>query len=127
MKIFIAIKSSERDKPILSTLKEMINSTGHEPYTFLDEDYIANEKELMVKALAKVKESDLLVIDGSQDSLGAGIEAGYFYSLGKPIICLFNKEAKVSRTLSGISNQIVIYQDFEDLKSKLTSILLPKQ
>lgn len=126
MKIFIAIKSSERDKPILSMLKEVVSVAGHEPYAFLDEEYIADEGELMVKALAKTRESDLLVIDGSQDSLGAGIEAGYFYSLNKPIISLFNKETKISRTLSGISDQIVIYKDFEDLKNKLASILLAK-
>ncbi len=120
MKVFIAHKYNPKSYPeVLEFLKYLLTSQGHTPYVFLDEGYIANDTEMMEKAMAKLDGSDALIVDASGDSIGIGIEAGYFYTKKKPIIMIYKRGTKASRTLKGIATEIYEYGEPEDLMHKI--------
>jgi hypothetical protein len=125
MKVFIAIKFKEgQDSETVPVLKETIKAAGHEPYAFVDEGYIDNEKEMMSRASAMLDKCDLMVVEASWESFGVGIQTGYFYSQKKPIITVFRKDAKIAGTLKGISTACVEYTDFTELREKLSAALV---
>lgn len=102
----------------------MVRLLGHEPYCFaIDSDYIKDEKELMERALGKIDESDIIILESSQASFGVGIEGGFAFSKGKKIISASKEGAEVSNTIKGISDHFLIYTDFEDLSDKLRHVL----
>jgi nucleoside 2-deoxyribosyltransferase len=124
MNVFIAVKFKDAsDSEVLPVLKEVIKAAGHAPYAFVDEGYIKDEKEMMSKAAEKLDQSDLMVVEASRESLGVGIETGYFFSQRKPIITVFRKDAKVAGTLKGISSECIEYGDFTELREKLLAAL----
>lgn len=75
--------------------------------------------ELMKLAFEQIDKSDFLVIEFSEKGVGLGIEAGYAYSRGIPIIVIAKEGSKVSNTLRGITRKIVFYESFEELKENL--------
>ena len=124
MKVYIAIKYEKDKNPeIISELKDIISASGHTPYAFIDEGYIAEEKEMMERALEKLDQHDVLLIEASNESFGVGIEAGYFFQSGKPIIVASQEQSKISRTLKGVATNYILYKDLRDLRDKLLEIL----
>lgn len=48
-----------------------------------------------------------------------GIEAGYAYAKGIPIITIAKSGSDISETLEGISDEIIFYNSIEDLDMSL--------
>ena len=55
--------------------------------------------------------------------MGLGIEAGYAYARGIPIISIAKRGTDISETLRGISKEICFYEQVEDLEDKLGGII----
>ena len=127
MKVFIAAKYDPSDTNIFSVLKKVVASVGGTPYAFIDEGHFNDGKEMMKRALAKLDENDILLIEASKESIGIGIEAGYYFHKRKPIISIFQKGVKISRTLLGVSNECIEYENIDDLKRKLKQAFLKIQ
>ena len=71
-----------------------------------------------------IKECDILVAEVSTPSLGVGYEVGYAEKLGKRVICICDKEVKLSCMINGNTyNELIIYQDVDDLLSQLEAKL----
>jgi len=120
MKIFIGIKYDKESLLLVPKIKKILQILGHTPYCFAqDEEYIADEKEMMEKAFQKIDESDLILIEASQIAFGVGIEAGYSFAKEKKIITIANELEKISSTLKGISDLCLSYKDFDELENKL--------
>jgi nucleoside 2-deoxyribosyltransferase len=79
--------------------------------------------ELMQLSFDKIKKADYILIDLSEKGVGIGIEAGYAYALGIPIITILPVTAHLSTTLAGISNFVYHYQTPDEVSGLLKSIL----
>ena len=66
------------------------------------------------KTFQIIDDSDVVIIDLSEKGVGLGIEAGYAYSRGIPVIAIANKP-NISTTLLGISKYNCVYTGREDL------------
>ena len=77
--------------------------------------------ELMQKSFAAIDVCDLLVVDLSEKGVGVGIEAGYAYARGIPIITIAQIGADVSETLRGISQNVFLYESEAELSSFMLS------
>jgi len=125
MKIFIGIKyyKDKRNSALIEAIKDIVKSLNYEPYSFTEEGYIENEREMIQKALRKIEECDILILEASEPSFGVGIEAGYGFSKNKKIITIFNEAKPCSRTLKGISHYCLSYKNIPELKRKLQEVL----
>ena len=124
MKIFIGIKYKDnRSTDLIEGIKSIIRSLGHEPYSFTEEGYIEDEKEMTQRAFQKLDECDILLLEASEPSFGIGIEAGYAFARNKKVITIVSESKRGSRTLKGISHYYLPYKNLSDLKEKFQEIL----
>lgn len=127
MTAYIAISYSQRNELAeeLTVIKEVLVASGINPFVFIERFQFdpSQEKEMMQEAMRQLDTTDLLIAETSDKAIGIGIEAGYAKAKGKPVIYIRNKKAEHSTTLSGISDQQVIYENSIDLKEKLQMIL----
>ena len=72
-------------------------------------------EELMQRTFSEIDLSHLIVIDLTEKGVGLGIEAGYAYAKGIPIVVIAKKGFDISATLQGISRQLFLYYEFDDL------------
>ncbi len=124
MNIFICIKYKEDCLTKIPEIKNVLESLGHKVYCFAtDAEKMSDAKIMMAEAFKKIDESDILLVESSEQSFGVGIEAGYGFSKGKKIISTIDEKGEKSKTLNGISDDYIVYKDYSDLKDKLASIL----
>lgn len=71
--------------------------------------------ELMQRSFAEIEASDIVVVELTEKGVGLGIEAGYAYARGISLITIARKGSDVSTTLQGISQQVFLYDDFDEL------------
>lgn len=71
--------------------------------------------ELMRLSFAELDLCDLLVVDLTEKGVGVGIEAGYAYRAGIPVIATACRGADVSETLRGISAAVLFYTCYTEL------------
>ncbi len=120
---YIAISYSKRKELAeeLAAIKEALLASGISPFVFVEQFQfnVSQEKEMMQEAMRQLDAADLLIAETSDKAIGIGIEAGYAKAKGKPVIYLRNKIADHSTTLSGISDQQIVYENNIDLKEKL--------
>jgi len=63
----------------------------------------------------QIDSCDLVIIDLTDKGVGLGIESGYAFAKGIPIITIAKKGSDISETLIGISRDILIYNNPESL------------
>ena len=61
----------------------------------------------------------MLLLEFSEKGVGLGIEAGYAYSKNKPIIVLAKEGSDISTTIKGISNEVIIYKNINEISKKI--------
>jgi nucleoside 2-deoxyribosyltransferase len=70
--------------------------------------------------------ADLIVAEVSVPSLGVGYEVGYAFSLGKPVVCLYNRHSghRLSAMISGNKRvKIISWESLEDVKKQLAQYI----
>ena len=70
---------------------------------------------LMARSFEEIDRCDLVVVELTEKGVGIGIEAGYAYAQGKPIVTIAERGADISTTLAGISSRVILYDRVEDL------------
>lgn len=83
------------------------------------------EKRIYTQDTAWIRESDIIVADVTQPSLGVGYELGYAESLDKRIVCLFDITSGKSLSAMVRGNQsfeVFDYTDMNDIKNVVATI-----
>ncbi len=73
-----------------------------------------------------IEESDVLIAEVSEPSLGVGYEIAYAEKQGKPVLCLYqeNSDKKLSAMLGGNKRiKIITYKDIDSLQSLIAKFL----
>lgn len=122
MKVYIGIKYHEdyKNKLIVNKIASVLENKGYETICIVrdinrKESNKYTSYELMKLTFEKIDICDLVVIDLTEKGVGLGIEAGYAYAKGIPIITIAKSGSDISETLEGISKKIIFYNDIEDL------------
>ncbi len=127
MKAYIAVSNSQKAK-LSSELKAItagLTKVKVDGFVFVN-NYnftIADEREMMLQAIADIDHCDILIAETSYKGIGIGIEVGYAKAKRKPIIYLRHKNAEHSTTVSGISDFQLIYENIADLQNRLADIV----
>lgn len=118
MKVFLSIKYYDdmRNKGLIETICNSLERKGVEVFVFARdvqnyEKCKLSPKEIMETAFREIDNSDILMIDASELSIGIGIEAGYAFSKNIPIYLIAEKTADVSNSVKGISLKSLFYEN----------------
>ena len=65
---------------------------------------------------------DLLIAEVSVPSHGVGYEIGYALHIGKPVLCLHQKERKVSKMISGNSDPALTIRDYSNVEEAISQV-----
>lgn len=125
MKIFISIKSYKNgsNTNIINLIKDAVKKSGNVSYSFIDEGYISDKKEMMKLAFKKMDECDMIICEISKCAFGVGVEAGYFYANKKKIVVCQDSKSEKSSAMQGLTDHFFRYNDSNDLKNKLIKTL----
>jgi 2'-deoxynucleoside 5'-phosphate N-hydrolase len=75
--------------------------------------------KLMKITFEEIDKTDMLIVEFSEKGVGLGIESGYAYSKNKPIIVLAKEGSDISTTLKGISTNVILYKDINEISSRI--------
>ncbi len=84
---------------------------------------IYSSNELMQITFKEIAASDVLVVESSVRGVGLGIEAGYAFARGVPILVVARSGAVISSTLSGIASAQAHYSSDTELEQFLSQEL----
>lgn len=82
-----------------------------------------DEANKLVKTKEIIKNYDLVIAEVSLPATGLGIELGYADCFNTPILCIYEKGAKVSSSLKFVTNNFIEYDGSKDLIEKIEDFL----
>ena len=122
MKAFISIKYREdqQNRPCIEKISAALEHSGFETVCVARDIEKWGQVEfspetLMRKTFDEIDSSHLIVVDLTEKGVGLGIEAGYAHARGKPIVTIAKKGSDISTTLLGISQELFLYDEFDEL------------
>jgi len=130
MKAFISIKhyQDNRNRSDIERLSSIMAKSGFQTVCIV-RDYeawgekIYSSNELMQITFKEIAASDVLVVESSVRGVGLGIEAGYAFARGVPILVVARSGAVISSTLSGIASAQAHYSSDTELEQFLSQEL----
>jgi hypothetical protein len=134
-RVYLAIKYHEDfgNFILIDTITKMLERAGYQTSCIVGDVEVRDVErwgtvkllphELMHRAFREIDSSDVVLIELSEKGVGLGIEAGYAFAKGKPIITIAKRDSDISETLRGISRYVYFYDTFEELAKPLTETL----
>ncbi|MBS4538893.1 nucleoside 2-deoxyribosyltransferase [Clostridium sp. D2Q-11] len=122
MKAYLAIKFYEdnRNRDKIDRISTLLSNNRIKTICITRDaenwgEKIFQPKELMKITFEQIKSSNFVLIDLTEKGVGLGIEAGYAYANGIPIITIAEETSDISNTLKGISKKVILYKNIQQL------------
>lgn len=124
MKIYFAcsISGGRKDEKAYQYLVKVLEDMGIEvPTAHISETGIEiidgkeNPLDIYQRDVNWIEECDLLVAEVSTPSHGVGYEIGYALTLRKPVLCLYDQGALVSKMITGNPHPLLSVRAYRDL------------
>lgn len=122
MQLYLAIKyhADQRNRAAIEAITAVLAAQGHTVFCVARdlEQWGAvtfPPDELMRHSFQAIDAADVVLVDLTEKGVGLGIEAGYAYANGIPVVTIAPVSADISETLHGIATQIFHYTDYRDL------------
>lgn len=122
MKLYLAIKyhPNQQNRGQIEAISGILEQQGFETVCIVRDaeqwgQVHFTPAELMQKSFAEIETSDVVVIELTEKGVGLGIEAGYAYAKGIPLVTIARKGADISETLAGISQTLFLYDCMDEL------------
>lgn len=124
MKAYIGIKYHEdyRNKDVIDKISSALEKNCYETscivrYLYNNKRIKYDSRELMELTFKEIDSCNFIIIDLTEKGVGLGIEAGYAFAKGIPIITIAKQGSDISETLEGISKRIFFYDDMEEIEN----------
>ncbi len=124
MHTFITIKYHEdqQNRPHIERLVAALEAVGFTTTCIVRDLEVWGQQTfgpapLMQRTFAEISRSDLVIVDFAEQGVGVGIEAGYAYAKGLPVIVLAPNGIEISNTLAGIATRVYRYSDDASLNA----------
>lgn len=130
MKLFITSSfESGKNREEIENLYCLVQKAGFKAFSFIRdvENYqkiFDDPHELMKRAKLEISLSDALLIDMTGKPTGRAIEAGIAFSQDKKIIVIMKKGVIIKDTVKGIANEIIEYENIEDIVEPMKELVL---
>lgn len=113
MRAYIAIKyhADQHNRPRIEALTTALTAAGFSTCCIVRDieawgQVTFDAPTLMQRTFAEIDRSDLVIIDFTEKGVGVGIEAGYAYARGLPVIVIVLEDMELSTTLAGIATHV---------------------
>ncbi|MBE2225099.1 MAG: nucleoside 2-deoxyribosyltransferase [Anaerolineae bacterium] len=119
---YLGIKfyADQRNRPLIEMITAVLTQAGWTTQVIVRdvEQWGAVQltpQALMARTFAVIEASDMAVIDLTEKGVGLGIEAGYAFAKGIPVMTIARAGSDISTTLRGISKAVCLYRNEADL------------
>jgi 2'-deoxynucleoside 5'-phosphate N-hydrolase len=126
MKAFLSIKfwGDDRNREHVEVVIRAIEGAGFKVFCIRRNAEKWGEirftpEDLMKNTFDEIDNSQVLVADVTDWPIGVGVEAGYAFAKGIPVICICQEDKHIANTVAGFANSVIKYKDYDDLKSRL--------
>jgi len=129
-KVYLSVPIiAHRNIKLARTIADIIVTMGFEltSYWVIDDDpgFSKSSEFVYNRDINTLSNSDIIVADVSNPSVGVGMEIMFSKIHNKHIICLHQKGKPLSRMLNGIPEKILIeYKKLKELKETLSQSLM---
>jgi len=131
MKAYLAIKyyPDARNRKKIEEISQILENQGVSSFCMIRDREKWGKikfppKKLMGLAFRAIDECDFVLVELTEKGYGTGIEAGYAYAKGKPVITIAKKGSDISNTLRGISAKVIEYKNIKELEKLLAPVLV---
>lgn len=126
MNIYFAcsITGGRELEPVNQKIVAALIADGHEIPTshlaqseVMEKERILAPRDVYERDVNWIKNCDVLIAEVSVPSHGVGFEIGYALNIGKPVLCIHQKERRVSKMITGnpdLTLTVKSYSDVED-------------
>jgi nucleoside 2-deoxyribosyltransferase len=104
-----------------------LTADGHEiPTSHLAQsDVMENERELAPQDVYErdinwIKNCNVLIAEVSMPSHGVGFEIGFALNIRKPVLCLYKKERRVSKMITGNRDSALTIQSYTNVEEAIS-------
>jgi len=110
MKVYFScsLTGGRNDEAIYGALVDHLQSAGHEVLTahlarpeVMRAERVVDPGEVYHRDIAWIEECRVLVAEVSTPSHGVGYEIAYALGRGKPVLCLYRRDARISKMITG--------------------------
>ncbi|MCR3955351.1 MAG: hypothetical protein NUK57_03575 [Gudongella sp.] len=123
MRVYLGLKYHRdyRNGEIIEEILRILEGNGYDTSCIV-KDYAmgreccTNPTDLMEETFKRIDSCDLVVIEFSEKGVGLGIEAGYAFAKGIPVITIARAGTQISETLEGISSRVIKYGSLNELR-----------
>ena len=122
MRAYLGIKYHKyyRNRKIFEKISMILEENQYETCCIVKDcdsgkEFCSSPTDLMKETFKRIDSCDLVVIEFSEKGVGLGIEAGYAFAMGIPVITIARMGSEISETLEGISKRIIFYDSLDDL------------
>jgi len=116
MKIYIGHANVlDFKKELYQPIRDSQLNTTHE--IILPHEVYENASDFVTRDI--IKTCDVMIAEVSFPATGLGIELGWADCAVVPIICIYKKGQKISRSLKVVSDNFIEYTDTDDMISKI--------
>ena len=126
MKAFLSIKfwGDDRNRGHVEAVIRAIEDSGFDVFCIRRDAEKWGEikftpEGLMNTTFAEIDRSHVLVADVADWPIGVGVEAGYAFAKGIPVICICQEGKPMANTVAGFASSVIKYNDYDELKSRL--------
>jgi nucleoside 2-deoxyribosyltransferase len=123
MQLFLSIKyhADQRNRAQTEAILSVLEQAGHQTCCVVRDveqwgKFAFTPAELMARTFAAIEASDAVIVEETEKGVGLGVEAGYAYARGIPVIVVAPPGADVSETLQGIALSVQRYAAPADLR-----------
>ena len=112
-------------KGIVDYLKAMKHSvlTEHIVYhNVLEYESTSSDQEIYERDIKYLHQSDLVIAEISNPSLGVGYEIGYALNISKKVLCIYDEKCSVSKMITGNKDLNLLIKKYSDINSCINII-----
>ncbi len=129
MKVFITTTfKGDSNKDYIEKISELVRKSGFEDFSFIRdvEDYVSipDAHELMHRASEEIAKCDALLLDYDGPGHGCMIELGIAYAHKKKNIVITKKGTNIKKTILGVADTVIEYENIDDILSPLSQLYL---
>ena len=129
MNIYFAcsITGGREFESVYQELVTALAKDGHEiPTSHLAQSEVLENESLLAprdvyeRDINWIKNCDVLIAEVSVPSHGVGYEIGFALQIGKPVLCLYQKDKRVSKMITGNSDLALTIHAYSDTKEAVS-------